>query len=392
MNLKIVESAIEKFKTPSYIFDLDELKERVKFLNKHVGKRASLCFAMKANPFIVKALCECVDRFEVCSPGEFCICEKEQIPMEKLVVSGVYKEESDIERMMKNYDSIGVYTAESEQQFEQLRKYSDLYGRKIKVLLRLTSGNQFGMDESEIKKIIQNRTNYSYIEITGIQYFGGTQKTSVKRLSKELHYVDDFITSLAQELGFEAKELEFGPGFPVSYFQSEKDMDEEAFLSDFSDILAEIEFDGKITLEIGRSIAADCGVYLTRVVDMKTNKDQNYCIVDGGMHQICYYSQIMAMKVPHYCILPARDEGATVNWNICGALCTTNDILIKQLPICNLKKGDVLVFKNAGAYCMTEGISLFLSRDLPTIILYSKEHGLDCARDKMQTYKLNSKA
>ena len=46
-------------------------------------------------------------------------------------------------------------------------------------------------------------------------------------------------------------------------------------------------------------------------------------------------------------------------------LCTINDILVKRLPLGGLEIGDVLVFEQAGAYCMTEGIALFLSRDLP---------------------------
>lgn len=61
-----------------------------------------------------------------------------------------------------------------------------------------------------------------------------------------------------------------------------------------------------MTLELGRSIAASCGTYLTRVVDVKRNKNQNYAIVDGGMHQMVYYGQSMAMQLPDCRLFPAR--------------------------------------------------------------------------------------
>lgn len=85
-----------------------------------------------------------------------------------------------------------------------------------------------------------------------------------------------------------------------------------------------------ITLELGRSIAASCGTYLTRVVDVKHNKGQNYAILDGGIHHLVYYGQRMAMQLPPHKLYPPR-LGEAQPWNLCGSLCTVNDILVKQL-------------------------------------------------------------
>ena len=57
---------------------------------------------MKANAFIIDAMQDHIDRYEVCSPGEFRICERAGIPMEKIVMSGVYKAEEDIHRVIQN--------------------------------------------------------------------------------------------------------------------------------------------------------------------------------------------------------------------------------------------------------------------------------------------------
>ena len=123
-------------------------------------------------------------------------------------------------------------------------------------------------------------------------------------------------------------------------------------------------------------------------VDKKTNKGQNYAIVDGGIHHSVYYGQTMAMKFPHLDIYPARNDENTEDWNLMGSLCTINDIIIKQYPVSNLQIGDAFIFKNTGAYCMTEGISLFLSRELPQVALL-KNDNLNLVRDAFKTYTLN---
>ncbi len=61
-----------------------------------LGSRAKLCYAMKANPFLA-GTAE-LDRYEVCSPGEFAICERIGIPMSRIVLSGVYKAETDLKK------------------------------------------------------------------------------------------------------------------------------------------------------------------------------------------------------------------------------------------------------------------------------------------------------
>ena len=97
----------------------------------------------------------------------------------------------------------------------------------------------------------------------------------------------------------------------------------------------------------------------------------------------------MAMKHPFHSLFPLRDEGETKNWNICGSLCTVNDILMKNTPMTDLKIGDAIVFKKTGAYCATEGISLFLSRDLPQVLIIDENGNINCAREAVATYKLN---
>ena len=136
------------------------------------------------------------------------------------------------------------------------------------------------------------------------------------------------IERMKTEYNYEAQEFEYGPGFPVHYFQNEE-FDEETFLKEFSELINQMKFEGKIILDLGRSMVASCGSYITKVVDKKTNKGQNYAILDGGIHHLVYYGQSMAMKLPICSIYPEK-ENTEEKWNLCGSLCKINDILVKQ--------------------------------------------------------------
>ena len=384
-----IQKVIEAYDTPVYVFDIGELKERIHYLKKSLPENVALCYAVKANTFIIKEINECLERFEVCSPGEATICKRLNIPSEKLVISGVYKTPSFIEGLMAEDEMVGIYTIESFRQLTVINKAAESNKRTVKVLLRVTSGNQFGLDESEVREIVYNREKYTYLDICGLQYFSGTQKQSIKKLTREIVYLDQLMESLHQDYGFETRELEYGPGFPVAYFQTES-FEETQFLVEFSKLLNEMSYETKLTLEIGRSIAASCGTYLTKVVDKKENKHENYAVLDGGIHHLVYFGQSMAMKIPQFQIVPERSQVDLKNWNLCGSLCTVNDILVKQLPVSDLQIGDVFVFNNAGAYCMTEGISLFLSRELPQVLLIDDNENLMLVRNHFNTDTLNT--
>ena len=304
MNQEILQTYLRQEETPAYIFDLDMLKSRVHMMKTILGERAEICFAMKANPFLIGPLKYTADKFEVCSPGEFHICETVGIPMERIVLSGVNKEKSDITHAMHTYGNAGVYTIESRKHLELLEMCAKEENITIHALIRVTSGNQFGIDEEEVFDIVSKKDYYSHVRIEGIQCYSGTQKKKFSKIEKELHWLDDILTRLKETCNYDAEVLEYGPGFYIPYFENEDEVDDESLLQQFADTLATLKFQGKITLEMGRYIAAYCGYYVTRIVDQKVNHGQNYCIVDGGLNHLNYYGQAMAMKMPHHKHIP----------------------------------------------------------------------------------------
>lgn len=388
INTEEIKTGAEKYETPLYIFDVDEMLNTAVQFKKGTGNRADICFAMKANPFLVKQMPDLIDRIEVCSMGEYEICRNLGIAPEKLLISGVLKEKEDILKILQYYRGMCTYTIESPNQFYCLADWSEENREVVHVYLRLTSGNQFGMDEEKIRYLMQVSHKYSFLKIRGLHYFSGTQKRSLEKIKKELLYLDD----ICRRLG-DISELEYGPGIPVAYFQNQKD-EQNLYITGISEAIAEMKWKGKITLEMGRALVASCGYYLTRIKDIKQSNGKNYCIVDGGIHQLQYDGQIRGIYQPKVRVLSESleedtGENAKQEWTICGSLCTANDVLIQNLRTGKLKEDDLLVFEMAGAYAPMEGMALFLSHDLPAVTIFRKSAGWKLIREKQSTYQWN---
>lgn len=393
--------------TPSYIFDTDELCTRIDAMQQILGCGVTVCYAMKANPFLISVLDKKLDKFEVCSPGEFAICEKEGINREKIVLSGVNKEKKDILYTM-NTGAVGIYTVESLNQLELINSCAVECGIKVKVLIRVTSGNQFGINERQVYEIADRKDELKGIIIEGIQCYSGTQKKKLSQIEAEVVWLQAIAHTCEAEHGVKLKEIEYGPGLSVDYFVTDKcdamntDFDE---LKEFAAMIKEMSEKFNVTLEMGRYIAATCGILISRIADMKMNDTTRYAIIDSGINHINYYGQAMAMKKPRCEFIPMENtegfaDGAPHEvevysqgvqpYNICGSLCTVGDVIVKNLELKDAKIGDMIAFYNIGAYSVTEGIYLFLSRRMPAIVLYSNKNGYRVIRKSVETFLINS--
>ncbi len=400
-NLEL-EKIAEEYGTPAFLFDTVALKERMTAVKRIVGEKVHLCYSIKANPFLIDTMLECVEKLEVCSPGELSICKMKKVPGDKIIYSGVQKNSVDIKEAVE-YEA-GVYTAESVLQLELLNESAKEHGKVIPVLPRLTAGSQFGMSKEDLYYLIEHREQYKGIKIVGIHYFAGTQRKKLAEQKKELQMLREVITELKEKYDFSVEKLEYGPGLPVPYFANEDFSDTLAPVKEISADLQAMAEIVDLTVEMGRFYVSECGYYLTKVMDQKTSGGTNYAIVDGGMNHLTYLGQMMGMKVPvmyHFSTGRAEEiifRGTAaeelsmeeeVNWCLCGSLCTTADVIVRQAGFKNLQRGDVIVFANTGAYSVTEGIHLFLSRTMPRVVLYHGENKVQIARDFMESCHLN---
>ena len=164
-------------------------------------------------------------------------------------------------------------------------------------------------------------------------------------------------------------------------------------MKELKDTLKQVAQQVDLTIEMGRFFTAECGTYYTNVADLKTVGNAHYCILDGGMNHLTYLGQMMGMKTPiikHHKNTSKQDKRPEKKtWCLCGSLCTTSDILCREVELNHLEIGDTLIFENVGAYSVTEGIYLFLSRTLPRVYLKDENGYLTLVRDAMETSDIN---
>lgn len=388
MNSEALQDIAASFATPAFIFDADELGRRAKNVKSAIGG-AALCYSIKANPFLLACLPEEIDRVEVCSPGELAICRRVGVDPSTVVYSGVNKGSEDIAEAIEY--GAELLTAESLRQLGLINAAALAAGKRVRVALRLTSGNQFGMDSENLKRAVAEKGSYEGVDIVAIHYYSGTQKKKLAVVEKELAELEELADTLEERFGLSGISLEYGPGLPADYFGDDPEGRDMAVLAEAGAMIAAVAARRSVTVEFGRFLASPCGTYLTAAADIKNNNGENFVICDGGINHLKYYGQTMAMQTPPITLLGDHGE-KTEDYTLCGSLCTTADILVRKVTLPALSVGDVLAFGRCGAYSVTEGIGLFLSRQLPRIVLHSERGGNRLLRDFYGTDILNSPA
>lgn len=374
--------------TPCFVFDTVMLERRMREIKSIVGGNVHLCYSIKANPFLLPAMANLTEKLEVCSPGEMQICMDTGVSPDTVLVSGVNKTLPDILAAI-DY-GVRDFTAESPLHVSLLEQAAALRGVTLSVLLRLTAGTQFGMDESDLRAAIARRSETPHLLLEGIHYFAGTQRKKLAEQRRELEALAGLCDALMADYGFAVRKLEYGPGLYYPYFTHEDDSDTLAPVRELAPDLQALGERFRLTVEMGRFFVSECGYYLTAVADAKTNRGSRYAILDGGMHHVNYLGSNMGMRVPHILHFPGPNHvpGDSEDVMLCGSLCTTADVLVRKASLPPLQVGDVLCFTRIGAYSVTEGPALFLSRDMPRILLHTAE-GDVLVRDTIHTSQLN---
>lgn len=344
------------------------------------------CYAIKANPFLIPYMDSFAGHFEVCSFGELKICRHYGVDPAKIILSGVNKEAAMIADAL-DY-GVRFFTAESMNQYHEIVRQVEDVDIRIRLLPRLSNGAQFGMEQGCIEEIVKNRSDHPLVEIAGIHYFTGTQKKKFSKIRAELELLEELFCRLKSEYGFEPELLEYGPGLGVPYFIGD---DFDGYFSVYEEMVSYIASAGysyRVNLEMGRFFAASCGDYVTSIADVKGTAEAPILILDGGRNHISYYGQNMVMKTP--LIEQAKESTQpAVPCDLYGSLCSFNDMIARAVMISDPKVGDRLIFKNIGAYSITEGIYLFLSRDLPAVYVKEADGTCRVLRDSGPTYDIN---
>lgn len=396
-----LERVSEQIESPAYVFSGGEFRERAQTTVDILGPDIKICYSIKANPYLLAMLPDEFSAVEVCSPGELKICMDLGVDPSMIIYSGLNKGIRDIGTAL-DYGS-GVLTAESLLHLEMINSAANERNIIAKVLVRASANSQFGIDRKTLPSILKEHDKYPSIDFVGIHFFTGTQKHKSKEILKELNFLERYIGELREESGLELPRIEYGTGLPAFMFrdrdiQSKEDALRAEFdmLREIAPSLRELASHADLTVEMGRFFAASCGHYFTKVVDTKRNDGVNYAVIDGGSHQLRYFGQMQGMQIPFMDLLgnnsvadalPSPESDQTDDgWTICGSLCTTADVIARNADFGeNLNIGDALVFHQTGAYSLYECMSLFLSRDLPSIYLLTEDGSLKSARARIES-------
>lgn len=385
--------------TPCYCFDLDVFAKRAQAV-KAALPTIPLTYSIKANPFLLEQLPEAFDHVEVCSPGELEICMSLGIAPEKIIYSGVVKESCDVHQAVEY--GVDIITCESIRHALLVQAEN----KPMKTLLRVTSGNQFGMSIEDAKEIIKNQqSKYYNLDIIGIHFFSGTQKT-LRKIEKDFEKLEKILVQLHDECDFTPQMVEYGPGIYTEYFEEDCEACDMAALAEAAGALNAFAEKYPLAIEMGRYFAASCGTFYTSVKDIKTSYETNYLMVDGGMHHLNYYGQRMAMQIPplsvqkadgtEIAVKPAKNNSLAsdekVPYCVCGSLCTVADVLLREVELPKMQVGDQLAFGRCGAYSMTEAPALFLSRPMPAVYVKSEEKGEVLIREHIHSARLNMRS
>lgn len=363
--------------TPAYVFDLEAFRQRVHDVRAVLGGGVGLCFSVKANPFLVPAAANEGILLEVCSPGELEICMTYGVEPWQIVYSGVCKGTEDV-RVALSY-GVGTITAESPAQLALIDEEATKAGLRAPVLLRLAAKSQFGMTWDDLLACVDSRYGMRGVSLLGIHYFVGTQRPHSSQQRRDMELLEGLIGELRDEHGWDPGRVEYGPGLHYPYFDEDDFSDTLAPVRGLVPVISGLASGHAMTVEMGRFLASGCGCYMSRIVEAKNGADCQYAFVAGGINHVCYHGHMMGMKRPVIRNLSVEIEADqdsseanrcrdTGPWNLYGSLCTTSDVLARGLGM-PLAVGDLLSFEHAGAYSVTEGISLFLSRDLPKVVL-----------------------
>ncbi|WP_257937922.1 diaminopimelate decarboxylase family protein [Campylobacter lari] len=379
----------KKHSTPSFLFDVQALLSRIKAMKDILDNKYELCFAMKANPFLITYISKNIEKIEVCSPGELQICIKLNIPASQIIYSGVVKGYDDVVLALKY--GVKTFTAESLNQLELINKCTLDLDIKICILLRLSAGSQFGMSKKDIIKVINMLHKYKNIKFSGLHYYAGTQRKKIDLQLKDLNLLLDLKNEITSIIKMDEFIIEYGPGLNVNMFEDDDFSDTLKPLSILKTKLDELNLDRvKMRIELGRFMVQYCGYYLASILDVKNTGECDYCLLDGGINHVNYYGSIMGMKIPimRHISINSNAYKQEKDYCICGALCTSGDMLVRRKQLDNPQIGDLIVFENIGAYSVTEGIYLFLSRVLPKVLLLDNKNIL-VARDFKEIFELN---
>ncbi|MEC8089490.1 MAG: diaminopimelate decarboxylase [Pseudomonadota bacterium] len=347
--------------SPLYVYSGDGIRDDYRRFAAAVAPvDGSVYFALKANSAlgVIGLLARHGAGADIVSGGEMARALAAGIPAEKIVFSGVGKSAEEIGAALDA--GIGQINAESPQEVEAISQIAAARGVQAPVALRVNvdvapkthakistgqRSTKFGVSTSqnEAAGLYRKMAADPHIRPAGLAVHIGSQILELDPFERAYSALLSFGTALRDE-GLEVPVLDLGGGMGVDY-QDGTPTDFTTYGELVSRLFADSGF--QLGFEPGRSIVANNGVLLTRVIYVKDGDNKRFAIVDGAMNDLLRPTLYEA----HHDIRPVGPEGAIEGpADIVGPVCETGDYLGLDRMMPSLAAGDCLAVMSAGAY------------------------------------------
>ena len=347
--------------SPLYVYSGDGIRDDYRRFAAAVAPvDGSVHFALKANSAlgVIGLLARQGAGADIVSGGEMARALAAGIPAEKIVFSGVGKSAEEIGAALDA--GIGQINAESPQEVEAISQIAAARGVQAPVALRVNvdvapkthakistgqRSTKFGVSTSqnEAADLYRKMAADPHIRPAGLAVHIGSQILELDPFERAYSALLSFGTAMRDE-GLEVPVLDLGGGIGVDY-QDGTPTDFTAYGELVSRLFAGSGF--RLGFEPGRSIVANNGVLLTRVIYVKDGDNKRFAIVDAAMNDLLRPTLYEA----HHDIRPVGPEGAIEGpADIVGPVCETGDYLGLDRMMPSLAAGDCLAVMSAGAY------------------------------------------
>lgn len=352
--------------TPTFFYHAPTARDRWRRLRASLPPRATLAYAVKANPFppLLKAFAEEGAAFDCASGGELEAAAK--TGARRLFFAGPGKKTSELARALELGARIQA------EGFEDLERIEALASHPVTVNLRvhpLAGGEErtqilggngpaaFGVDEEDLPELMQRASHLRKVRIGGLHCFTATNELDAQKLLQTHAAVFELGSRLRREWNLELEQIDVGGGLGLPYSPEENELDIAALGQGLAELLAANPwFAGELLLEPGRWLAGPCGVYLTRVIRIKKSRGKTFAILVAGANHLLR-PLLTGQPFP---VKAIGKKGPTQLYTLAGPLCTSLDRL-GEVELPELEAGDLLAFGQTGAYGATEAMTHFLS-------------------------------
>lgn len=367
----------EKYGTPLYIMDEDYIRSVCRAFRQTIAQTygagnmayASKAFSCKAIYNVMKQEGTCID---VVSGGEIYTASAAGFDMSKAFFHGNNKTDAELDLAMRA--GVGTIVVDAADDAERINEYAKKYGKVQKVLVRVNPGVEahthsyiqtakvdskfgFAVKSGAAEAAVRQAAGMSNLKFAGVHCHIGSQIFDRSAFALAVDVMTDFIKKL-QEDGISVDVLNLGGGFGVHYTEEDPKYNVGEYC-DYVKLLTQtlsdcVERKGikkpEFIIEPGRAIVGEAGVTLYTVGAIKDIPGvRKYVAIDGGMTDNI---RPALYEAKYEAVLANRaNEKPEEVVTIAGKCCESGDIIIKDIALPKVRRGDLLAVFTTGAYC-----------------------------------------